>query len=283
MIEKLTPYLRANLNKKSFALQYISQNDCTQQPNDPLAEDTHKPVKGLIHKYSNRALIKVSYRCASHCRFCTRIRQIGSSEGDLSEGDIENIHRYLSDNKQINDVILSGGDPLYTPKQTEQILIKISNIEHIKIVRIGTRLPLQLPHFHKNTIYKELFETIKIISAHKAVFILLHIEHPDELTPEVIESLNVLQKFPVMLLSQTVFLKNINNSESILYELFSKLIYLSLKPYYIYHCDAVTGLESYSCNNSNEIEIMRNLRKKLSGLAISQHISDTEFGKFPIF
>jgi lysine 2,3-aminomutase len=86
-----------------------------------------------------------------------------------------------------------------------------------------------------------------------------------------------------MLLSQTVFLKNINNSESILYELFSKLIYLSLKPYYIYHCDAVTGLESYSCNISNEIEIMRNLRKKLSGLAIPQHISDTEFGKFPIF
>ncbi len=142
MTLKITPHIRKNLDKKSFALQYTSRKSHSTQPNDPLEEDSHEPVKWLIHNYFNRALIKVSYRCASHCRFCTRIRQIGSSEGDLSEGDIENIHRYLSDNKQINDVILSGGDPLYTPKQTEQILIKISNIEHIKIVRIGTRLPL---------------------------------------------------------------------------------------------------------------------------------------------
>ena len=140
MQEKFTPYLKEQFANPAIAEQYLIQpNDILHkfQNLDPLSEDTHQPVKGLIHKYENRALIKVSYRCAAHCRFCTRIRQIGTDEGDIKTDEaIQNIIGYIKQHTEITDVILSGGDPLYTPKQTLAILKELENIESIKVIRI---------------------------------------------------------------------------------------------------------------------------------------------------
>lgn len=286
MREKLTPYLSKLSHKSGISKQYshnIKEKNFGHF-NDPLMEDAHEMVKGLVHKYKNRALIKVSYLCAAHCRFCTRIRQIGNPKGTLQKVDIENIVCYLKEHPEIEDVILSGGDPFLTPKITESLLKNINKIDSVKVIRIGTRLPLQSPEsFERNSI-GQLLDTINRISIEKPFYILLHVEHPDELTSEAITSLKLIkQKTATILLSQTVFLKGINIDFDTLYSLFTKLYFSGITPYYIYHCDSVNGLEQFVGNIEEEKEIMRRLRDTLSGIAYPTFVADleNEYGKYP--
>lgn len=168
MQEKFTPYLNKQFSNPAIEEQYIVlPNDILNkfQSLDPLAEDSHQPVKGLIHKYGNRALIKVSYRCAAHCRFCTRIRLIGSEEGDINDAQIQEMMGYLKKHTEITDVILSGGDPLYTPRQTLQLLNELDKIESIRVIRIGTRLPVHNPDSFKTPLLKQVRERITEIAA----------------------------------------------------------------------------------------------------------------------
>jgi len=287
MKEKFTHYLEKQFSKPEIAEQYkILPNDIFHRFEhlDPLEEDNHQPVKGLVHKYENRALIKVSYRCAAHCRFCTRIRQIGTNEGDLnSETDVPNIIDYIKEHTEITDVILSGGDPFYTPKQTLEILNELSIIRSVKVMRIGTRLPVHNPISFKSALVQQVLEKIKEIAEHKPFYILIHFEHPDEVTEETVQVIKQLRKAGVTLLSQTVFLKGINNSYNILKELFEKLYWHGITPYYIYRCDYVQGLEHFVCEMQEEIEIMTELRKNISGIAYPTYIVDVEGkGKIPV-
>jgi len=285
--EKFTPYLEKRFDNPEIAEQYkILPHDIFHRFEhlDPLEEDSHQPVRGLVHKYENRALIKISYRCAAHCRFCTRIRQIGTNEGDLnSEADIANIINYIKSHLEITDVILSGGDPLYTPKQTLQILNELVNINSVKVIRIGTRLPVHNPISFRSPLVEQVLEKVKEIAETKPFYILIHFEHPDELTEETIQVIKQLRKTGATLLSQTVFLKGINNSYDILKQLFEKLYWNGVTPYYIYRCDYVQGLEHFVCDMQQEIEIMTELRKNLSGIAYPTYIVDVEGkGKIPV-
>jgi lysine 2,3-aminomutase len=286
MQEKFTPYLNKQFSNPAIAEQYIIlPNDILNkfQNLDPLAEDSHQPIKGLIHKYENRALIKVSYRCAAHCRFCTRIRQIGSDEGDIDDAQIQEMMGYLRKHTEITDVILSGGDPLYTPKQTLQLLNELDKIESIRVIRIGTRLPVHNPDSFKTPLLKQVLERITEIASRKPLYILIHFEHPDELTAETIEVIKLLKKTGANLLSQTVFLKGINNTFPTLKNLFENLYWNGVTPYYIYRCDYVKGLEHFVCDIEEEIQIMTELRKVLSGIAYPTYIVDVEGkGKIPV-
>lgn len=287
MKEKYTPYLENQFGNRNITEQYkILPQDIFHQfaQLDPLAEDSHEPVKGLIHKYSNRALIKVSYRCAAHCRFCTRIRQIGTNEGDLNSAtDIPDIIKYIKEHSEINDVILSGGDPFYTPKQTLELLEALSQISSVKIIRIGTRLPVHNPASFQSPLILQVIEKIKKITEIKPCYILIHFEHPDELTQETIAVIKQLKKTGVSLLSQSVFLKGINNNYETLKKLFENLYWNGVTPYYIYRCDYVKGLEHFVCDINDEIEIMTELRKNLSGIAYPTYIVDVEGkGKIPV-
>lgn len=287
MQEKYTKYLEQQFANTVIAEQYLIQpNDILHkfQNLDPLSEDSHQPVKGLVHKYENRALIKVSYRCAAHCRFCTRIRQIGTLEGDLKdEKAIQNIIDYIKVHTEITDVILSGGDPLYTPKQTLTILEELENIESVKVIRIGTRLPIHNPKSFDAPLLQKVLDKITAIQKKKPVVILIHFEHPDELTTEVIDVIKQLKQTGATILSQTVFLKGINNSFETLKQLFENLYWNGVLPYYIYRCDYVQGLEHYVCDINEEIEIMTELRKVLSGIAYPTYIVDVEGkGKIPV-
>lgn len=287
MNQKFTPYLEKQFSNPQIAEQYkILPHDILNKFEhlDPLEEDSHQPVKGLVHKYENRALIKVSYRCAAHCRFCTRIRQIGTNEGDLkSDDDIPNIIHYIKMHPEITDVILSGGDPLYTPKQTIEILDQLSKIQSVKVIRIGTRLPVHNPVSFKSPLVKQVLEKVKEIAEIKPFYILIHFEHPDEVTEETIQVIRQLKSIGVTLLSQTVFLKGINNNYDTLKELFEKLYWNGVTPYYIYRCDYVQGLEHFVCDMKQEIEIMTELRKVLSGIAYPTYIVDVEGkGKIPV-
>ena len=286
MKEKITPYLR-NLSAAPAIQQQYSA--ATAEPanhsyNDPLMEDSYEVVKGLIHKYPNRALIKVSYQCAAHCRFCTRIRQIGDPAGTLTTTDIDAIARYLSAHPQVDDVILSGGDPLYMPAVTAQLLATIRNIPSVKVIRIGTRLPVQLPAALAGKATLTLLQLIKEIAAGQPFYILIHINHPDELTTEAIAAIRTLRGLGVTLLSQSVFLKNINDSFEVLYELYTRLHHIGVMPYYLYHCDAVDGIQHFSVDIEKEKDIATQLTASLSGIACPTYVIDIEegHGKIPV-
>lgn len=289
MKEKVTPFLKKLLDKPSIFKQYIINTQAVIDTslavyNDPLLEDSHEPIKGLIHKYKNRALIKVSYQCAAHCRFCTRIRQIGNPEGTLSESDIDHIITYLHHHPEIEDVILSGGDPFYTPKLTSYLLDQLKDIDSVKVIRIGTRLPFHNPKSFQTPLLKKLLTEIDQIGKTKPFYILIHVEHPDELTDESRACVQQLRNIKVTLLSQTVFLKDINDEVEILYTLFKNLYYMGVQPYYLYHCDQVKGLESFMGDIEKEKKIATQLRARLSGIATPLFVEDIEngYGKIPI-
>jgi lysine 2,3-aminomutase len=286
MKEKYTKYIQQQLNNPAIKNQYKKLASLPLgefNSIDPLGEDNYEVIKGLIHKYDNRALIKVSYKCAAHCQFCTRIRQIGSPDGDLSIEDINRIGKYINAHNEITDVILSGGDPFYTPKQTTQLLKLLTEIDNVRVIRIGTRLPIHNPQsFHSSSIIN-LLEIIKDIQQVKPVVILIHVEHPDELTIEALEVIKQLKNTNAILLSQTVFLKDINDDYQILHTLFEELFWNNVVPYYIYRCDYVKGLEHFVCDIEKEVEIMTKLRKNLSGIACPTYIVDVEGkGKIPV-
>lgn len=284
MKQKITPYLQSLLSSPAIAAQYVSQTgeDNALNANDPLDEDAHEVVRGLVHKYLNRALIKVSYRCAAHCRFCTRIRQIGDPKGTLALQDVDPIILYLNDHPGIDEVILSGGDPLITPHITSILLEGIARLPSVKVIRIGTRLPFQSPESLYSTRIGKLLDQLDLIGQKKPVYLMLHIEHPDELTPEARECICKLRSRHITLLSQTVFLKDINDHVDTLSILFTELHHLGVIPYYLFHCDEVHGLEKFSGDIRKEQKIANQLRDTLSGIACPLYVQDSAHGKIPL-
>jgi lysine 2,3-aminomutase len=276
--EKISPYLRSHMGEEAFRLQYVRAEGETETGSDPLMEDAHEPVKGLVHKYPNRALIKVSYQCASHCRFCTRIRQIGKPDGTLTADAISAIQAYLTEHPEVEDVILSGGDPLYTPGITEKLLLAICGIPSIKVLRIGTRLPVHLPDAVRHATLAPLLRLISELAALRPFFILVHVNHPDELTPPALAALRRLRDTGAVVLSQTVFLRGINDCADVLSRLFRNLYHHGVMPYYIYHCDAVRGLERFVVPLETEQRIMTKIHATLSGIAVPRHVLDVEEG-----
>lgn len=288
MREKTTPYLRSLSDKyPEIALQY-QQNSLEQtlqlsKLTDPLGEDEKEVVKGLVHKYDNRALIKVSHECAAHCRFCTRYREIGETEGRLTNLDIHQLSSYIQDHSEINDVILSGGDPLYTPKTTIDILETLAPIESIKVFRIGTRLPIHNPKSFTTPLLEKTLDVVDRIGKDRPFFLLLNFQHPAELTKETLDVLKMLRSKNVTLLAQTVFLKGVNNSADTLKKLFEGLYPNGVIPYYIFRCDYVKGVERFICDIEEEKEIMTEIRSSLSGIACPTYVIDVPgHGKIPV-
>jgi lysine 2,3-aminomutase len=287
MKTKITPYLRNYLNIPELSQQYLplveGNNNHYFLQSDPLEEETNQPVKGLIHKYENRALIKVSYRCAAHCQFCTRIRQIGDPEGDLQVEHLSEIINYIRATPVISDVILSGGDPFYTPNETIWLLKELRKIDSVKIIRIGTRLPVHNPVSFNSKLIKELLNEINFISEEKPFYILIHFAHPAELTDQTKQVIKQLRKTGATLLSQTVFLKGINDNFDTLKHLFEELYFIGVQPYYLYRCDYVSGLENFVCDLEEEIHLATMLRKVLSGISCPTYIIDVQGkGKIPV-
>lgn len=288
MKEKLTPYLRTLQHDAAIGRQYLAGNEADGQANtlynDPLGEDSHEVVKGLAHKYPNRALVKVSYQCAAHCRFCTRIRQIGDPSGTLTSENMVQIADYLQAHEEIDDVILSGGDPFYTPKLTMELLGMLAAVPSIKVFRIGSRMALQSPASFHTPLVGDLMSVIAGIAATRPFYILLQINHPAELTPEALGAIALLRKLPVTLLAQTVFLKGINDSYEVLHSLFRQLYYCGIQPYYLYRCDAVNGLEHFVVDRDTELQIATKLKATLSGIACPTYVVDVAngYGKIPV-
>lgn len=248
---------------------------------DPLLEDIYRKIKGLVHKYPRRVLIELTMNCASYCRFCTRRRMVSDiKRGKIGLVDIKKIIDYLKKHPKIDETIFSGGDPLTVPRLLTTALNKIVVLPQIKKLRLHTRVPVSRP----GLITKDILCLFEKINKKKPLYLSVHFEHPDELTPQTIKAIKALRQTGVILLSQSVFLKGINNSYPILKKLFTKLSDLGIRPYYIYHCDLVKGAEHFIVPIEKEIKIMTKLRKNISGIAFPFHLIDTPngAGKIPL-
>jgi len=260
---------------------FFKKEDNLNSPSfrDPLLEDKYEKTKGLIHKYPNRVLILLTLTCAAYCRFCTRRRKVSEIEkGIIFKADIQKMVAYLFKNPEINEVIFSGGDPLTAPEILKYALKKFSRLPQIKIIRIGTRLPVSNPKL----IGKDFLETIGKIK--QPVYVGIHFEHPKELTKETIAACDRLRRAGAILYSQSVFLKGVNDSYEILYELFMGLIQIGVRPYYLYRCDPVEGAGHFRVDFEKEVAIATKLRKNLSGLAWPTYVIDSPngSGKIPV-
>lgn len=274
----VSPYLQKLIEEKGgqkgpLGLQFVSQPELEdihlgRVTNDPLDEEGHSVVPGLVYKYQGngqshgRALLTLTYKCASYCRFCTRGRVVGTNKPHLSHEQIDNVVRFIKSRPQIDEIILSGGDPLTAPPPIlKYALESLGKIPQLKIIRIGTRLPVHNPL----AVTDQTIETIRII---KDPYILIHINHPDELSET---TKMVIGRFRreclATVLSQTVFLKGVNDDYEILLKLFTELSYLRVRPYYLYRNDPVPWAKHLTIPFEREIEIATQLKSNLSGLA----------------
>lgn len=286
---RITSHLDRKIRAGSSAVSKQFYPQALSEPifssSDPLEEEAlYSPIKGLVHKYPNRVLWKVTYRCAAHCQMCTRIRQIGTPEGDLSDSDIEAGIEYLRVHPEVDDVILSGGDPLYATASSLKIIAGLATVSSVKVVRIGTRLPVHAPRSMASQQVQNVFRTLKDNASHFISYILVHTNHPDELDNEVLGSLVALRKSGFPVLSQSVFLRDVNDDPDTLERLFKRLYYAGITSYYIYRCDYVKGLEHYVCDLEREREIMTILQARMSGVALPMYVADVAggVGKIPV-
>jgi lysine 2,3-aminomutase len=245
---------------------------------DSLSEDEYSPVKGITHRYPDRILMLVTTQCASYCRYCTRSRLVGDSSKNYSGSDLEAQINYIRNNPKVKDVLLSGGDPLILPiKRLELIISKLREIPHVDIVRIGTRTTI----FNPFVITDQLCD---MLEKYHPLWINIHVNHPNEITPELQESCNKLLKRGIPLGNQAVLLKGINDTVKIQRELCRSLIKMRVRPYYLYQCDLVKGAGHFRTSYTKGIEIMEGLRGHISGYAVPTYVIDAPYGggKIPI-
>jgi lysine 2,3-aminomutase len=245
---------------------------------DPCGEEKDSPFPGLVHRYPDRVLLIITDKCGSYCRFCTR-KRIVSEEEDISiEKRLEQTIDYIKKNKQIRDVLISGGDPLIlSDAKLEYILGALRSVPQIEILRIGTRIPITLP-------YRITDGLVKVLSKYHPLWMSLHINHPSELTPEVKEACNKLADKGIPLGSQSVLLRGVNDSVEVIRSLTQQLLTVRVRPYYLYQCDPVFGTEHFRTTVSKGIKIIKGLRGWTSGYAIPTYVIDAPGGggKVPV-
>ncbi len=238
---------------------------------DPLAEDQESPVPGIVHRYPDRVLFMVSHECASYCRFCTRKRMVGDFH-KMHPQFIENGLAYIRRHPEIRDVIVSGGDPLLlSDERLEGILRELRAITHVEIIRIGTRVPCVLPQ-------RVTAKLVRMLKKFHPLFINVHFNHPDEITPQSSKALNRLADAGIPLGNQTVLLKGVNDDPAVMRLLMQKLLACRVRPYYIYQADQVAGTEHLRTTVAKGLEIIKGLRGWTSGLAVPQFVIDTPGG-----
>jgi lysine 2,3-aminomutase len=250
----------------------------TAMMEDSLAEDRHSPVPGLVHRYPDRVLMLVTTQCASYCRYCTRSRIVGDPSATFSRAEFELQLEYLKRTPQVRDVLLSGGDPLVlAPKILEEILSRLRDIEHIEIVRIGSRVPVFLPM----RIDEDL---CNMLQKYHPMWLNIHVNHPNEISSELAQATDRLTRAGIPLGNQSVLLAGVNDNVHVQRQLVQELVRIRVRPYYLYQCDLVEGAGHFRTPVAKGIEIMEGLRGHTSGYAVPQFIIDAPGGggKIPV-
>jgi len=242
---------------------------------DPIGDHSHSPVPGIVHRYPDRCLLMLTNACAVHCRFCFRKNMLNSNTADLAAS-----MQYLQSHPEIWEVIFSGGDPFVLSGQFfETILKNLGELSHLQVIRFHTRTPAVYPALVTADFVK------KLTNHSKVVVIVIHINHPREVTQAFVEAVQLLRQAGCMVLSQTVLMRDINNSAHTLAELFKLLVVAGIKPYYLHHLDLAAGTHHFRVSVAEGKEIMQQLRGNISGICLPEYVIDTPGGngKIPVF
>jgi lysine 2,3-aminomutase len=244
---------------------------------DPIGDAVHSPLPGIVRRYTNRVLLKPFMACAVHCRFCFRREAMGNS-GRLSADLLANALAYIAREREIFEVILTGGDPLMlSPSELGRIVQAIEEMPHVQIIRLHTRLPIAAPE-------RLNAGMLAALACAKPIFIAIHCNHADELTPEAQAAITKLDKAGFPLLSQTVLLAGVNDDPHILATLMRALLSLKVKPYYLHQCDKARGNAHFRVPLARGQEIISDLRNLVPGIGMPSYMLDIPGGngKVPV-
>jgi lysine 2,3-aminomutase len=239
---------------------------------DPIGDETHSPVRGLVHRYPDRVLLMPTLSCPVYCRYCFRRDRVGRAAGTPTADDLEVAFRYIEDRPDIREVILTGGDPLsLSDARLARIIARLDTIPHLNNTRIHTRVPVALP----DRITGGLIDALQ---SDTPVWMALHTNHARELTDEVAAACDRLTRGGIPLLSQTVLLKGVNDSVDVLTDLMRRLIALKIKPYYLHHPDRARGTAKFRLTLAEGRALVAALRGNISGLCQPTYVVDIPGG-----
>jgi lysine 2,3-aminomutase len=282
----ITPYYasvirRADMSDPVFRMSVPNIQEMSDPPcltDDPLEEHQDMPVPGLVHRYRDRALLIATTMCSMYCRHCTRKRIAGTRETAISARRMRQVQEYLFNHPEITDVIVSGGDPLtMADAAIEAMLSTLRSVPSVEVIRIGTRVPVVLP-------MRITDELVNMLKKYHPLWINTHFNHPQELTEESRTACAKLADAGIPLGNQTVLLRGVNDDPQVIEKLCRGLIRTRVRPYYIYQCDLVRGVEHFRTSVRKGIEIMEYLRGRVSGIAIPTFVVDAPHGggKIPV-
>ncbi|MFA6266161.1 MAG: lysine-2,3-aminomutase-like protein [Pseudolabrys sp.] len=252
---------------------------------DPIGDDAHSPCEGIVHRYPDRVLLKLTHVCAVYCRFCFRREMVGPDKPNaLSPEALEAALDYIRSHHEIWEVILTGGDPLIlSPRRLRAVMKQLASIDHVKVVRIHTRMPVAEP----SRITAELVRALRIKGKDgrtKATYVAVHVNHARELTSEAREACARLADAGIPLLGQSVLLKGVNDTADAMRDLMRACVENRIKPYYLHHGDLAPGTSHLRTDIATGQELMRDLRGRVSGLCQPGYVLDIPggHGKSPV-
>ncbi|MGA0605410.1 lysine-2,3-aminomutase-like protein [Phenylobacterium sp. VNQ135] len=247
---------------------------------DPIGDEAHSPVEGIVHRYRDRVLLKANHACAVYCRFCFRREMVGpDGVRPLSPEQLDAAMAYIAADPAIWEVIVTGGDPLIlSPRRLRDIGERLARIDHVKVVRFHTRVPAVDP----GRVTDELVAAL--MASGKTVWVALHANHLEELTAEVRKACARIIDAGAAMVSQTVLLKGVNDDPAVLEALMRGFVETRIKPYYLHHGDLAPGTGHFRTTIEEGQAVMRDLRGRLSGLAQPTYVLDIPggHGKAPI-
>jgi len=243
---------------------------------DPLDETGHEPVKNLIHNYEDRVAFCVTAECAIYCRYCLRKRMVGDAEYFMRTDEHQAAIDYIAAHDEIRDVLLTGGDPLtFNEANLEWLLGKLRAIDHVELIRFGTRMPVKLP-------YRITDELCDLLAQYHPLWINTHFNHPKECTDDAAAAIDRLKRAGVPVGNQTVLLRGINDDPATMKTLNERLVRMRVRPYYLYQAQIIGGTGHLRTPIEVGMHIMRQLRGRTTGFAIPDYVLDTPHGKVPL-
>jgi lysine 2,3-aminomutase len=283
----VTPHLQAQIDpsdpKDPIARQFLPDAaelvTLDHEREDPIGDDAHSPVAGIVHRYPDRALLKLVNVCPVYCRFCFRREMVGPGSKGLSTEQLDAAIDYIAQHPAIWEVILTGGDPLIvSPRRLKEVIAKLNAIPHLGVIRIHSRVPVVDPA----RITDAMTDALK--SSEKAVWLLLHANHAREFAAESVAAIRKLVDAGVPMLGQSVLLKGVNDSPAALTDLFRAMVQNRIKPHYLHHGDLARGTSHFRVSLAEGQQLMRRLRGHVSGLLQPTYILDIPggHGKVPV-
>ena len=260
-----------------IALQFVpSEAELDAGPHeraDPIGDDAHSPVPGIVHRYCDRALLKLTHVCPVYCRFCFRREMVGPGEDQmLSPAALEAALSYIAAHDEIWEVILTGGDPfMLSPRRLAQVTSRLCAMAHVKILRWHTRMPIAEPE-------RITDELVRAIRGAKTTYVSVHVNHPRELSPAARSAAARMADAGIALLSQSVLLKGVNDDVETLEALMRALVEARIQPYYLHHMDLAPGTAHLRTTIAEGQALMRALRARASGLCQPHYVLDIPGG-----